>query len=49
MAPGQEAVDDNLGIFFYLLENNDILSVVIRIVSYHFMIKLENFLKYLFS
>ena len=33
MTPGQEANGDNLGIFFFfsLLDNNDILSVIIRI------------------
>ena len=33
MAPGQEANSDDLGIFFYFLHNNCILSVLIRIAS----------------
>ena len=33
MKPGQEANYDNLGIFFSLLDNNSMLSVLIRIVS----------------
>ena len=33
MAPGQEANGDNLGIFFNLLQNNGMLSVLIRITS----------------
>ena len=46
---GQEENGDNLGIFFDLLDNNDMLSVIIRIASmmrfywvhttYNFMIK----------
>ena len=31
MTPGQEANGDNLGIFFYLLDTNGMLSVLIRI------------------
>ena len=31
MTPGQEAIGDNLGIFFELLDNNGMLSVLIRI------------------
>ena len=31
MTLGQEGNDDNLGIFFDLLDNNGILSVLIRI------------------
>ena len=33
MVPGQEADSDNLGIFFYFLHNNCMLSVLNRIVS----------------
>ena len=33
MAPGQEANDDNLEIFFYLLDTNGMLCVHIRITS----------------
>ena len=33
MTPGQEANDDNLGIFFDLLDNNGMLRVLIRIAS----------------
>ena len=33
MAPGQEANDDDFGIFFYLLDNNGMLMVLIRIAS----------------
>ena len=31
MAPGQEANDDKFKVFFYLLDNNGMLSVCIRI------------------
>ena len=31
MAPGQEANDDNLGVYFDLLYNNCMLSLLIRI------------------
>ena len=33
MTPGQEANDGNLGIFFDLLDDNGMLSVLIRITS----------------
>ena len=33
MTLGQEANDGNLGIFFGLLDDNDMLSVLIRIAS----------------
>ena len=33
MVPSQEANGDNLGIFFYFLHNNCMLSVIIRITS----------------
>ena len=33
MVPGQEANGDNLGIIFYLLANDRMLSVLIRIAS----------------
>ena len=36
MRSGQEADDDNLGIFLYLLDNNGVLSVL---TTYNFMIK----------
>ena len=49
MAPGQEANGDNLGIFFNFLQNNGMLSVLIRITlmerflsvhtTYYFMIE----------
>ena len=32
MTPGQEANADNLGIFFYLLDNNGMFSVLNRII-----------------
>ena len=33
MVPSQEAFGDNLGIFFYFLHNNYMLSILIRIAS----------------
>ena len=33
MTPGQESKDDNLEIVFDLLDNNDMLSILIRIAS----------------
>ena len=32
MTPGQEANADNLGIFFHLLDNNGMFSVLNRII-----------------